>query len=404
MSAKAVREYHGKKLLAKYVSELSGGRHVMDDRSVLITNESDWTTLTIDEPWLMSELLVVKPDQLIKRRGKAGLVGIKLTCDQVQAWIAQRIGQDVTMDGVTGTLTHFIVEPFVPHLEEDEYYVCIQSHRTNDEILFTKEGGVDVGDVDEKAMRYSVGIQDEPQLDDIHQSLLTGIAPDRIESLATFIATLLQVYRKLNFTYMEINPIVFTDSGTIVPLDLAAKLDETAAFLQAGHWDGHADFPAPFGRPEYPEELYIRELDGKTGASLKLTILNRTGRIWTMVAGGGASVVYADTISDLGFGHELANYGEYSGAPSTEHTYEYAKTLISLMTREKDPRGKIFIIGGGIANFTDVAATFTGLIKAIVNYQDVLKSHKVSVMGDCMNESFRSHGWTVLLYSSSLLW
>jgi ATP citrate (pro-S)-lyase len=73
------------------------------------------------------------------------------------------------------------------------------------------------------------------------------------------------------------------------------------------------DLPAPFGRKEFAEEAYIRELDSKTGASLKLTILNHSGRIWTMVAGGGASVVYADTISDLGYGHELANYGEYSG-------------------------------------------------------------------------------------------
>ena len=382
MSAKAVREYHGKKLLARYVQELSGGKHVIDARSILVTSESDMAALSGQEPWLLDTPLVVKPDQLIKRRGKAGLVGIKLTFDQVQAWIAERMGKDVTMDGVTGQLTHFIVEPFVPHSNDDEYYVCIQSHRETDEILFTKEGGVDVGDVDEKALRYMVGIQDQPNVDGVASSLLSGIAQDRIDSLASFIVTLLQVYRKLNFTYMEINPIVFTNDGTIVPLDLAAKLDETAAFLQAGHWDGHADFPAPFGRPEYPEELYIRELDAKTGASLKLTILNHKGRIWTMVAGGGASVVYADTISDLGHGAELANYGEYSGAPSTEHTYEYAKTLISLMTQEKDPRGKIFLIGGGIANFTDVAATFTGLIKAVVNFQDILKAHKVSWLHD----------------------
>jgi hypothetical protein len=31
--------------------------------------------------------------------------------------------------------------------------------------------------------------------------------------------------------------------------------------------------------------------------------------------------VYSDTISDLDFAEELANYGEYSGAPSTEHTF-----------------------------------------------------------------------------------
>ncbi len=41
------------------------------------------------------------------------------------------------------------------------------------------------------------------------------------------------------------------------------------------------------------QEAYIADLDAKSGASLKLTILNPRGRIWTMVAGGGASVIYA---------------------------------------------------------------------------------------------------------------
>ena len=40
------------------------------------------------------------------------------------------------------------------------------------------------------------------------------------------------------------------------------------------------------------QEAYIAELDAKSGASLKLTVLNPLGRIWTMVAGGGASVIY----------------------------------------------------------------------------------------------------------------
>ena len=42
----------------------------------------------------------------------------------------------------------------------------------------------------------------------------------------------------------------------------------------------------------------------------QLTILNKSGRIWTMVAGGGASVIYADTICELGGASELANYGQ----------------------------------------------------------------------------------------------
>ena len=75
------------------------------------------------------------------------------------------------------------------------------------------------------------------------------------------------------------------------------------------------------------EEAYIQKLDGSTGASLKLTVLNAEGRIWTMVAGGGASVVYSDAIAAHGFADELANYGEYSGAPTEGQTYEYAKTI-----------------------------------------------------------------------------
>ena len=93
------------------------------------------------------------------------------------------------------------------------------------------------------------------------------------------------------------------------------------------------EFPAPFGREMSKEEAYIAEMDAKTGASLKLTILNANGRVWTLVAGGGASVVYADAIASAGFAGELANYGEYSGAPTETQTFHYARTVLDLMLR-----------------------------------------------------------------------
>jgi len=379
MSAKPIREYHGKHLLAKYISELSDGKHVIENRSALATSSTDLNLLPETNPWLSdgSCTLVVKPDQLIKRRGKAGLIGINLSYDEVKEWINERMNTDVKVEEVTGTLDHFIIEPFVPHEQSDEHYICIQSNANGEEILFCKEGGVDVGDVDSKANKVQIGVDEDEASPEKIWCLLSGLKEERMKNLSSFIATLFKLYRMLNFTYMEINPLVFTNDK-ITPLDLAAKIDETASFLNAHQW-GTLDFPAPFGRKEFPEEAYIRDLDSKTGASLKLTILNHSGRIWTMVAGGGASVVYADTISDLGFGKELANYGEYSGAPSTEHTYEYAKTIIGLMTRDLDPRGKILIIGGGIANFTDVAATFRGLIKALISFQVNLKAHNVTI-------------------------
>lgn len=49
------------------------------------------------------------------------------------------------------------------------------------------------------------------------------------------------------------------------------------------------------------------------------------------------------------------------------------------MTQEKHPKGKILIIGGGIANFTNVAATFRGIITALVEFQAKLIEHKISI-------------------------
>jgi ATP-citrate lyase beta-subunit len=196
---------------------------------------------------------------------------------------------------------------------------------------------------------------------------------------AEFIKGLFNFYRELGYAYLEINPFVYADKN-IVPLDLVARLDDTAHFECTDKW-GDIKFPAPFGRKLSKEEDYIKMMDEKSGASLKLTVLNPKGRVWTMVAGGGGSVIYTDTIVDLGYRNELANYGEYSGNPSTDETYEYAKTVLDLMTREKDPKGrpKFLLVGGGIANFTDVAKTFTGITMALRDYKKKLKDTNVKI-------------------------
>lgn len=48
--------------------------------------------------------------------------------------------------------------------------------------------------------------------------------------------------------------------------------------------------------------------------------------------GGGASVIYADTVGDLGWAGELGNYAEYSGGPSSAETHSYARTLLDAAT------------------------------------------------------------------------
>ena len=53
---------------------------------------------------------------------------------------------------------------------------------------------------------------------------------------------------------------------------------------------------------------------------------------------------------------------------------------VDLITRGKPhPEGKILIIGGGIANFTNVAATFKGIIRALQEYKNPLINHQVRI-------------------------
>jgi ATP citrate (pro-S)-lyase len=50
------------------------------------------------------------------------------------------------------------------------------------------------------------------------------------------------------------------------------------------------------------------------------------------------------------------------------------------MTRgETNPQGKILFIGGGIANFTNVAATFKGIIRALNEFKFKLQQHGVRI-------------------------
>ncbi|KAJ9647991.1 beta subunit of ATP citrate lyase [Coniosporium tulheliwenetii] len=365
-------------------------------------------------PWLLARdsRFVAKPDQLIKRRGKSGLLALNKTWPEAEEWIEARAGKSQRVETVDGVLRQFLVEPFVPHPSDTEYYININSVREGDWILFTHEGGVDVGDVDAKAEKLliPVDLSEFPSNEEIAATLLKKVPEGVHNVLVDFISRLYAVYVDCQFTYLEINPLVVipnadATSAEVHFLDLAAKLDQTAEFECGVKWaiarsatalgiptvvskdvkvtidaGPPMEFPAPFGREMSKEETYIAEMDAKTGASLKLTILNGNGRIWTLVAGGGASVVYADAIASAGFASELANYGEYSGAPNESQTFNYARTVLDLMLRAPQrPEGKVLFIGGGIANFTNVASTFKGVIRALREVAPLLNEHKVQI-------------------------
>ena len=377
MAQRGIREYDAKRMLAKYWSDYVSKDFTYAGKVVLVDPESNFDKLATQHPWLTKEKLVVKPDQLFGKRGKHGLILLNAEYNDAKKWIKERMKKETKVGKVTGTLTHFLIEPFTPH--KNEYYIAIKGNRSGDTVYFSNHGGVDIESVWDTVAEINIGVDEDIHKINVEKQLPKDTPTEHKTIISDFIKGLYTFYDNLGYTYLEINPFAI-EHNEIIPLDLVARIDDTSEFEHITKW-GHLEFPAPFGRKLSPEELYVKELDAKTGASLKLTILNPKGRVWTMVAGGGASVIYADTIVDLGFRDELANYGEYSGNPSTESTYQYAKTILELMTKEKAPKAKpkILIIGGGIANFTDVAKTFTGITMALKEFKKKLIETNVHI-------------------------
>lgn len=266
----------------------------------------------------------------------------------------------------------FLVEEFIPHT--DEYYVAIKTERDRDILYFSKMGGVDIEDHWNQVTEIIIPLSGSDS--DTIFAQIQAISQN--ETITHFLIQLYTFFVEYGFVYLEINPFVIKENDEIVCLDMVAKVDSTEQFLQKQHW-GNLDFPHPFGDEKTESEKYIDELDRGTGASLKLRILNPNGRIWLLTSGGGASVAIADTLADMGYTNEIANYGECSGNPDRANTRAYTETILKNMILSGRPN-QYLIIAGAIANFTHIDQTFGGIIDALEVYQNELKNLGITLL------------------------
>lgn len=146
MSAKAILEADGKAILNYHLTRApvikptplppSGTHNPPTKLASLYFPEDATVSSVLDQaettyPWLLvkDSKFVAKPDQLIKRRGKSGLLALNKTWAEARAWIEARAGKQQQVETVQGVLRQFLVEPFIPHPEGTEYYININSVR-----------------------------------------------------------------------------------------------------------------------------------------------------------------------------------------------------------------------------------------------------------------------------------
>lgn len=313
---------------------------------------------------------VVKVDQGVKGRFKKGLLFLDQSAEDVPKALAtlQKKGY-----------SRFLIEPYTPHDEKDERYLSLERVRDGIRIMYARVGGVEIESYPEQIQTYTIyGTSDSPPY-------MEGVSPE-------FLSHVLRIFEEQYFSFLEINPLV----GEI-PLDAAVMVDSAAAFFVRG-W-GDDDIvearQAPFGSTQgtHPAEAHIAALQKTSPASLKLTVLNPDGALWFLLSGGGGSIVVLDEVVTGGGGALIGNYGEYSGGPSREETYLYAKEVLGLLlaskgtalrrvqqVHRKQAQGKkALVIAGGVANFTDVGTTFAGIIDALKEVREEIKKQNIPI-------------------------
>lgn len=346
MARKKISEFRAKSLLYQDLQIAYSGLSIN-------VNMSSWEEkISALSP---TQKFVVKVDQGIKGRKKKGLVTLDRSPSEVISDIKNLVEKG---------FRSFIVEEFVEHEGYGEHYLAIMRMREGVVLWYSKMGGIDI----------------EAHPESITKVLVSGESIDTVASDLSLekniLVSLLESFDRYHFSYLEINPLVIKDRSFFF-LDTAVEVDTAGEFFVNESWD-ETDFRDFTKNEKTPEELAIEELKRNSPSSFSFQVINPNGGIFLLLSGGGASLVTADEVFQLGEGGNLANYGEYSGNPNQEETYIYVKNVLSLLLKSEAPK-KALIIAGGVANFTDVRVTFKGVIQALSEVADNLKEQNVKV-------------------------
>jgi succinyl-CoA synthetase beta subunit len=341
MPRKKLSEFRAKTIVSESVGKPYAGTEVYaPDAAKQLKGLSDKQTF------------VVKVDQAIKGRFKKGLVKLDRTKQQLDHDIKElsRKGFD-----------YFLVEPYTTHESSEELYFALNRTKDGIEVSYSPKGGIDV-EADPGAITHVI--------------YKAGLALPSLGLSAETLAQIVAAFEDNYYSFLEINPLLVRD-GQPLFLDMAVEVDDAAEFFVGGRW-ADKDVRSYTTHALTKQEDNVKKLAEQSQASFSLEVINPNASIFLLLSGGGASVVVADEVANLGLGNELGNYGEYSGNPNREETMYYTTQLLELLLASR-AHGKVLIIGGGVANFTDVRATFAGVIDAFKKYQTKLKQQGIKV-------------------------
>lgn len=320
-----IHEYQAKEILRKFnVPTLKSGVAQSAEEAKKIAEK------------IGGSVWVVKAQIHAGGRGKGGGVKIAKSLDEVKKYTEQMLGMTLVTHQ-TGPQGKEVLKVLIEEgcSIKKEYYVAALVDRATSRVVVmaSSEGGMDIEEVAEK------------HPDKIHRIVIdpvTGMMPFHARQLAfaiglhgpavnSAVKTLLNLYRAFeqsDCSMAEINPLVETTDGQVIPLDAKMNFDSNALF-------------------RHPEITELRDLTEEDPSEVEaskyeLSFIKLDGNIGCLVNGAGLAMATMDIIKL--HGGMPANFLDVGGGANKEKVTAAFKIIL------KDPnvKGILVNIFGGI--------------------------------------------------------
>lgn len=305
-----LHEYQAKALFRQY--------GVNTPRSILAKSADDAVKAAKE---LGGNVWVVKAQVHAGGRGKAGGVKVAKSLDEVREFANNMLGNTLKtkQTGDVGLPINMVL------IEEglnivDELYVSAVVDRATRRVSFiaSAEGGMDIEEVAEKTPEKILNIGVDPAAG--YQPYIgrylgfeMGLDKQQTGQLVKLLGGLYKLFIEKDLAMLEINPLIITSEGNLLPLDAKIGLDDNALYR-------HKDLA------DMRDDSQEDERENKA-AELELNYVALDGNIGCMVNGAGLAMATMDIVKL--HGGEPANFLDVGGGATSERVKEAFKLILS---------------------------------------------------------------------------
>lgn len=327
-------EYQVKEIFSKY------GINIQKGKFAKTPQEAKQIAAAIGVP------VVLKSQVLVGGRGKAG--GVKIVDDLSDV---EKVADKILKTEIKGYKPIGILVDKKTEIKQ-EFYLGIVFDRKMKKtvIIFSPSGGIDIEEMSKRCPQKitKIYIDELLALQEFHiNRLLPLVDNDRemFSKLKKIVKELYSIYKKYDSLIVEINPLALTENGDLVALDGKMEIDNNASYRQKLLVD-----------TDNKDEENPIELIGKKAG---FVVIKLKGNISIISNGAGLALSTLDLLHKHNMG--VANILDLSGGATPEKVMRAVKVVI----QDKDVKGILFNIFGGITRCDEIARGIAGALKSI---------------------------------------